>query len=99
MSRPIVKRAFSNEFRSSLVNRNDKTNFTSVILDGIRQDQRSLHYFEQPRAGWQRYVKQCYFTHESDDDAGQAILKWQCGYYQYWKTVCYTPLKVKLGVE
>ena len=47
MSRPIVKTAFTNEFRSSLINRNDKTNFTSVILNGISLDQHCLRYLSK----------------------------------------------------
>ena len=95
--RPIVKRAFEEEFSEELITRNSKTNFTSVILAGINTDNEYLKWFNSGNVAWQRYVKECYFVEELEDGISQSIIKWYCGYHEYWKAVCYTPLKAKLG--
>lgn len=98
-ARPIVKHAFENEFTKELLSRNDKTNFSEAIYAGIKTDKIGLAWFHSEHQDWRQYVKQCYFSGENGEKTGNQVVRWRCGYYDYWKSTCYTPTKIQLGVN
>ncbi|NNC99041.1 MAG: hypothetical protein HKN85_02550 [Gammaproteobacteria bacterium] len=98
-TRPIVKRAFAYEFTQTLMDRNSKTDFTQVVNCGIESDKRVLKWLNSESADWQKYVREDLFTDASEMQASVRRLKWRCGYYEFWKRVCYTPLATKLGLS
>lgn len=96
--RPIVRNAFKSEFRSELSSRVEKTNFTSAISDGIESDQNWRVWFNSSNAKWSEYVKQCYFDDQNAKNSDIAVVQWRCGYYDYWKSVCYNRIAKELGL-
>ena len=89
-TRPIVKRAFGNDFDKELKLRNDKTNFTPVIKRGIERDLRCQEWFGLSPPHWTYFVKECYFESVGERNSGAHVVQWRCGYYNYWKSVCAT---------
>jgi len=89
INRPLIKRAFKQELRPDLLQRNEKTSFYSVIKAGIENDNAYLTWFNRDDADWSIYVKKCYFDDPQAQTTGLDIVRWQCGYYDYWKSVCY----------
>lgn len=89
-TRPIVKRAFSNDFTDELKQRNDKTNFTPIISQGIERDLRCQDWFRVSPPHWSYFVKECYFESVGERNSGTHVIQWRCGYYNYWKSVCAT---------
>ena len=87
--RPIVKKAFASEFTDKLMSRNTKTSFSEVINHGIKNDHRCQSYFSQSPFYWQEFVNKEYFETKAPNDYSFDIMRWRCGYYHYWKTVCY----------
>ncbi|RBP49086.1 asparagine synthase-related protein [Arenicella xantha] len=96
IKRPIVKRAFAPELSAELLARNNKTSFDSVIRDGILSDTENHKWFARPAPEWSKYVKQCNFNELDHDNVDVLTLKWRCGYYEYWKSVCYNPIFCEL---
>lgn len=90
--RPIVKRAFAEEFPRNLRERVGKTSFAKVMREGMRNDQNNKRWGESQAQEWSRYVKQCYFNGKVEQNSYFDVVKWRCGYYDYWKSVCYDPL-------
>ena len=99
VKRPLIKRAFENEFRPELMQRNDKTSFYPAISRGISQDQNFMKWFDSNERNWSFYVKKCYFNGTKAKKTGLDIVQWQCGYYDYWKSVCYDQTVKKLGLN
>ncbi len=95
--RPIVKRAFANEFPKNLRDRNGKTSFAKVMREGMINDQNNKRWGESQEQEWSRYVKECYFNGKVEQNSYFDVVKWRCGYYDYWMSVCYHPLAKKLG--
>lgn len=96
--RPIVKRAFANEFPKNLRERNGKTSFAKVMREGMSNDQNNKRWGESQAQEWSRYVKECYFNGKVEQNSYFDVVKWRCGYYDYWMSVCYHPLAKKLGL-
>ena len=96
-TRPIVKHAFESELPPEIQNRNNKTNFGPRIEAGIKIDKINQNWFnaEQPR--WTRYVKECYFQTNCEQKQELNVIRWRCGYYDYWNAVCYNPVSSELG--
>ena len=99
INRPLIKKAFAQEFRSELLLRNKKTSFYPVIKEGIKNDENYLKWFNSEHKYWSFYVKKCHFNTQGVEHAGIDIVKWQCGYYDYWKSVCYDQVVNKLGLN
>lgn len=97
--RPIVKQAFVKEFGPNLLNRNTKTVFSDVIYTGIANDLKNKHWYESQPAQWTDYVKHCYFDAKTTQNQSLGVVRWRCGYYDYWKSVCYNPLAQGSGLK
>lgn len=97
IKRPIVKNAFSAEFGPKLTARNSKTDFTNVIAAGVQNDVKNRDWFNADPSEWQYYVKAAYFDDESVKITERDTLRWNCGYYNYWKSVCYNSILDELG--
>ena len=95
--RPIVRRAFDNELSDDLKARTIKTDFSSVISAGVAKDPKWRVWFDSEPANWHFYVKKCYFGDNKLRTRGMDIVQWQCGYYDYWKSVCYNQTIDELG--
>jgi asparagine synthetase B (glutamine-hydrolysing) len=96
--RPIVKQAFSKEFGPSLLERNNKTVFSDIIYAGVAKDTKSRQWYESQPAQWSDYVKYCYFDAQTAQNPSLEVVRWRCGYYDYWKSVCYNPLAQASGL-
>ena len=90
IERPIVKKAFESDFPALLMQRNGKTDFSSVINAGIRQDQVAEGWLEHPEKDWDQTVNKRYIDRQHPEFERFLVVKWQCSYYEYWKSVCYT---------
>ena len=99
VKRPIVRRAFIQDLSPEMLKRNSKTSFYPAIEAGIKNDNEYIKWFERPDAQWQHYVKKCYFNTKSNENTGLNVVRWQCGYYDYWKSVCYDQTVSKLGLD
>ncbi len=99
VSRPIVKRAFSAEFPDNLLNRNIKAYFADVTIMGVRNDSENVAWGNSTSREWSYYVKECYFDGKVEQNHLLEVVKWRCGYYDYWKSVCYYPMAEKLGLS
>jgi len=99
VNRPLIKRAFANELRPELLTRNDKTSFYPAISQGISNDKNYMQWFDSEQQNWSFYVKKCYFSDTGPKNAGLDVVRWQCGYYDYWKSVCYDQTVVELGLN
>lgn len=97
--RPIVRNAFKHQLSDSMLARRSKTEFSSVISDGIRRDASWQPWFYAESASWQQFVKQCYFERQSLHQHSVELVKWRCAYYDYWKSVCYTHTCNELGID
>ena len=95
--RPIVKRAFLAEFPEQMAKRNIKAYFAEVILNGLRNDSQNRTWGNTVSREWSYYVKECYFDSKGEKNHLLEVVKWRCGYYDYWKSVCYYPTVKKLG--
>ncbi len=95
--RPIIKRAFAAELSPELLARNDKTDFSAIIEAGIEKDNKNLKWFASSSPNWSHFVKECYFEHNSTEKQQVNVIQWRCGYYEYWKSVCYNPVHCELG--
>lgn len=98
-TRPIVKKAFVDEFPEGLLNRNSKTVFSEVIYAGVSNDQKYKPWFNAKNAQWQQYVKDCYFNGQKPINQSLDLVKWRCAYYDYWKAVCYNQTLLGLGKD
>jgi asparagine synthase (glutamine-hydrolysing) len=96
-TRPIVRRAFENELRPELAQRPTKTNFSSVIRSGVKNDKNYRRWLEREKTQWVKYVKKSHIYSKESGIEDNLELKWRCAYYEYWKTVCYTSCAQKLG--
>lgn len=94
--RPIVKRAFADELPSELLVRNDKTRFADVLFKNMAVDQNAQRWFESSRDAWSRLVDPDYFARSAGNPELQSFTKWQCAFYGFWKSVCYTQNLVRL---
>ena len=97
--RPIVRQAFVKEFPEILRHRKSKTSFNSIILAGIKKDKNYKEWLNGEHTNWQRFVKESEIKSDALEDDRLTWLEWRCGYYEFWKTLCYTPLQVKLGSQ
>ena len=97
--RPIVKQAFAQEFNENLLARNNKTSFSQVIYSGVSKDKKNRQWFESQPPQWADYVKQCYFESKTAQNGSMDVVRWRCGYYDYWKSVCYNPLMQELRLS
>ncbi len=95
--RPILKRAYQSDLGDMLLNRNTKTSFLPVINAGITADHRCEKWFEQKPQAWRAYVKESYFKAESAPKSMLNIVRWRCGFYNYWKSTCYSVIAKQLG--
>lgn len=89
VSRPIVKRAYRQEFTDELASRNDKTQFVDSLLKGIEKDNKLSENLNSKPLFWQEYVKECYFEGENTTDVAKKVVKWRCAYYNFWYRVWY----------
>jgi len=69
------------------------------MLEGLENDVNNRTWFDSQAREWSHYVKECYFDGDIEKNGQQTIIKWRCGYYAYWKSVCYYPLAKQLGVK
>ncbi|MBL4673137.1 MAG: hypothetical protein JKX81_12845, partial [Arenicella sp.] len=99
IKRPIVKRAFAGELPANMVNRNRKATFGDVTMAGIYNDRKNTHWANSSTREWSYYVKECYFDDKSELNHQLEVVKWRCGYYDYWKSVCYNPVATRLGLN
>lgn len=97
--RPIVRNAFRAELSEHMLARRAKTEFGSVISDGIKRDQSWRPWFYAADASWPQIVKQGYFKQPHAADQHIDLVKWRCAYYDYWKSVCYTRISKELGIN
>jgi len=58
-----------------------------------------MKWFDSENAYWSFYVKKCYFNGDLAKKEGLEIVQWQCGYYDYWKSVCYDEVVIRLGLN
>jgi len=89
ITRPIVRNAFANELPEHFLARTNKTSFYPVIIAGIKDKKHYLEWFSSDSSSWSFYVKKCYFSDVEQQNNDQAMVQWQCAYYDYWKAVCY----------
>ncbi len=87
--RPIVKSAYQNEFTVALRQRNDKTDFTGVLKQGISKDKKWLTILNLEPKFWQKYVKECHFTQIETVSIEKQVVLWQCAYYNFWHRIWY----------
>lgn len=87
--RPIVKSAYRREFTELLKQRNDKTDFTSVLERGISKDKKWLAQLNLNPKFWQKYVKECHFTPVEAVSIEKQVVLWQCAYYNFWHRIWY----------
>ena len=99
ITRPIVRRAFDKEFTNRLLNRKTKTSFYPAIKSGIANDNEYEKWFSKADAAWQFYIKKSYFEAKPNDEVGIDVIRWQCGYYNYWVSVCYDNKQFNKGDE
>jgi len=99
ITRPIVRRAFDKEFTNRLLNRKTKTSFYPAIKSGIANDNEYERWFSKADAAWQFYIKKSYFEAKPNDEVGIDVIRWQCGYYNYWVSVCYDNKQFNKGDE
>jgi len=99
VKRPIVKRAFSADFSAELLRRNTKAYFADVTLNGVRNDKFNVTWANAGSREWSYYVKECYFDGKVEQNHLLDVVKWRCGYYDYWKSVCYHPMAKQLGLS
>jgi asparagine synthase (glutamine-hydrolysing) len=99
VKRPIVKRAFRSQLPENMVNRNLKAYFGDITIAGIQNDHKNADWFNLETHDWLYYVKACYFELNSEQNHQLEVVKWRCGYYDYWKSVCYNPMVKKLGLS
>ena len=99
VARPIVRHAFAKEFSSEMLNRHTKTSFYPVIKAGIENDTEYGAWYSKPVTGWQFYVKKCYLDSTSNQAVGDDVVRWQCGYYNYWMAICYDSTEFNLGLD
>jgi len=97
--RPIVRRAFADELGPKLLARKTKTSFSSVVSDHIAKDSTCREWFSDNDAHWRQFVKQSYFDALNLQESGADIVMWRCGYYDYWKSVCYNRVSQELGKD
>jgi asparagine synthetase B (glutamine-hydrolysing) len=97
VTRPIVKRAFQAELTQDILTRNDKTNFSPRIDAGIETDHINTGWFEVEQPAWAQFVKKCYFKANNEQKQRVNVTRWRCGYYDYWKSVCYNRVTKVLG--
>lgn len=88
-SRPIVRKAFENEFRPNLLNRKAKTDFSEVIMAGIECNDGYLSWLNKNTASWAKIVKKSYITSNGGNSHYKSLIQWRCAYYEFWKTLCY----------
>jgi asparagine synthase (glutamine-hydrolysing) len=96
--RPVVRNAFANDFRPELFARKVKTSFVTTIIDGIRNDPNWSDWYNSPTANWQHYVKHCDADSKMAKNHTLEVVQWRCGYYAYWKSVCYNRVAEELGL-
>ena len=99
VKRPIVKRAFLSEFPENIAKRNSKTYFADVTLDGMVNDKQNAEWGDSQARQWSHYVKECYIDEKAMQNHLFHVVKWRCGYYDYWKSVCYYPMAKKIGLD
>ncbi|MFT6407077.1 MAG: asparagine synthase (glutamine-hydrolyzing) [Arenicella sp.] len=99
IKRPIVKRAFAAELPENMLNRNVKAYFSKVTITGMQNDVTNSHWANAGARDWSYYVKECYFDLKSEQNHQLEVVKWRCGYYDYWKSVCYNPVAKNLGLS
>jgi len=99
VKRPIVKRAFKGDFSDDMSKRNIKAYFADVMMDGLRRDQQNESWANLGSREWSYYVKECYFDAKVEQNNLRDVVKWRCGYYDYWKSVCYHPMAKQLGLS
>ncbi len=99
VKRPIVKRAFKSDFSDDMSRRNAKAYFADVMMDGLRRDQQNQRWANSGSREWSYYVKECYFDAKVEQNNLRDVVKWRCGYYDYWKSVCYHPMAKQLGLS
>ncbi len=87
--RPIVKRAYNNEFTPELMARNDKTNFSNSLRLGILADSKWVSLLNKTPSYWQKYVKECNFSTLELMETGDLVFFWRCAYYNFWHLVWY----------
>jgi len=98
VKRPIVKRAFSADFSTEFIKRNTKAYFADVTRNGVLNDEQSITWATSGSQEWTHYVKECYFHGKVEQNHLLDVVKWRCGYYDYWKAVCYHPVVKQLGL-
>ncbi len=89
VKRPIVKRAYDTEFSRELKERNDKTRFVDSLYDGLKRDKNWQSILVKSPQAWQNYVKDCNIYENHEDNDLNAVVKWQCAYYNFWHSVWY----------
>ena len=89
--RPIVKRAYAEEFTPELVARDDKTQFANGLRKGILKDKKWLKYLRQTPSYWQHYVKERYISDINDANTHDLVVLWRCAYYNFWHRLWYDP--------
>ena len=99
IKRPIVKHAFASELPENMLSRNLKAHFSDVLIMGIQNDQKNSQWARLGAREWSYYIKGCYFDQNTELNYQHDAIKWRCGYYAYWKSVCYNPLAKKLGLN
>lgn len=96
-ARPIVRRAFAEEFRPELLRRWGKTNFQPVVSAGIERDDNYRAWLEGDDLSVSKYVNKCYLSTECSYFDAHKHVPWRCAYYEFWKTSCYTVHAIELG--
>jgi len=91
VKRPIVKRAFAAEFGPKLTARNDKTDFSQALVNGIERDQVWQQWLLRNPSYWQQYVKNCNLSELKKGESRNLVVLWQCAYYNFWHSVWYDP--------
>jgi len=99
VQRPIVRLAYEQEFSEDMLARKSKTSFYPAIESGINNDKNYEKWFESEASHWQSYVKKCYFEGNKKEKTDINIVRWQCAYYDYWLSACYSKEAIKFGAK
>ncbi len=89
VKRPIVKRAFHDDFTPELRVRNDKTDFSVSLINGIKRDTKWRSWLRREPRAWQRYVKKRNLSEQSEQDVASMVVSWRCAYYNFWHSMWY----------
>ena len=91
VSRPIVRAGYKDSLPASVLNRIGKTDFSSFMQSGIGQDNHAKALILGKDRFFGSLIDLSYLPDGKCDSPTHSLLRWRLGYYEWWKTLCYTP--------